>query len=65
MSRYWVYDRKVSDLTTFSATNPRYWIVDSTTNLPVDEVSTKSTAVALAKDYNNGAYSAQPEGDTL
>jgi hypothetical protein len=42
--RYYVHDRKVSDLSRFSAVNVRYWVIDRTTNLPVDEGSTKRSA---------------------
>lgn len=55
--RYFVFDRKVGPLTTFSAVNLRYWIMDRTTNRVVDETSTKSVAVGLARDWNNGVYS--------
>lgn len=50
--RFTVYDRKVSDLTTFSAVNPRYWVIDSTTNRRVDEFSSKTAATMAAKHYN-------------
>lgn len=50
--RYSVYDRKVSDLTTFSAVNPRYWVIDSQNNLPVDSFSSKRAATDTA-DWMN------------
>jgi hypothetical protein len=50
--RYWVYDRKVSDLTKFSAVNPRYWVVDSTTNLDVDAFESKVAARGTADLLN-------------
>lgn len=50
--RFWVYDRKVSDLSTFSAFDCRYWIIDRTTNLWVDESNSKTVAIKIARDFN-------------
>jgi hypothetical protein len=47
--RYYVYD---SQATSFdpknTAINPRYWVVDRTTNLPVDEYTSKRAAQMAA-----------------
>lgn len=51
-ARYYVFDRKVSDLTKFSAVNPRYWVIDRTTNLRIDELSSKKAA-QMSADYSN------------
>ena len=53
--RYYVYDRKVSGSTRLSAINPRFWIIDSTTGLPVDEFTTKPPADATARELNAAA----------
>lgn len=50
--RFYVYDRaerQDSSLSRWSAVNCRYWIIDRTTNLPVDETTTKRGAVLAAK----------------
>jgi hypothetical protein len=51
-ARYYVYDRKVSDLTKFSAVNPRYWVMDRTTGKAVDEFSSATAARLTARDMN-------------
>jgi hypothetical protein len=50
--RYYVFDRKRGDLTTFSAVNSRYWVIDRRTGSPVDEYTTKRAAEAAARNLN-------------
>lgn len=50
--RYYVYDRKVSPLTQFSAISLRYWVIDRTTNQAVDEFTSKAAANGTARDLN-------------
>lgn len=51
--RFYVFDRQVGTLTRWSSINCRYWVVDRTTNLPVDEYTTKRPASMAASHYNN------------
>lgn len=54
-ARFYVYDRKVSHLTNFSAVNPRYWIIDRTTGSAVDELTSATAARLTARDMNKDA----------
>lgn len=54
-ARYYVHDRgagQAAHLHHFSSFDCRYWIVDSTTNLPVDEFTTKRAAQSTASLMN-------------
>lgn len=50
--RFYVHDKKVSHLSTFSAVNPRYAVVDRKTNQTVDELQSKRAAQDTA-DFMN------------
>ena len=50
--RFYVHDRAVGPLDRFSAINPRYWVIDRTTGLAVDEFTSKRAATETARDYN-------------
>ena len=41
--------------------NPRYWVIDSTTQEVVDEATTKRVAAQIARDLNRDA--AMTDGD--
>jgi hypothetical protein len=60
-SRYYVHDRKVSDLQRFSAVNPRYWVMDRDANTYVDEFTTKRQAVLTTHALNQADRSARKE----
>jgi hypothetical protein len=50
-SRFYVCDRRIRG----TAINPRYWVVDRMTNLPVDEFATKRAALDTARELNTKA----------
>jgi hypothetical protein len=53
--RYYVHDTQghiASHMQRNTAINPRYWVIDRTTNLPVDEATTKRVAIMAASDLN-------------
>ena len=53
--RYYVHDTQghiASHMQRNTAINPRYWVIDRTTNLAVDEATTKHFATLLARDLN-------------
>jgi hypothetical protein len=52
---YWVADRKQGPLTTFSAINPRYWVIERATNSKVDEYTSKKAADLHARELNRAA----------
>jgi hypothetical protein len=52
--RFYVYDRRVSPLTRFSAINLRYWVVDRSNGLMVDQFVLKKTALEVTRDLNKG-----------
>jgi hypothetical protein len=53
--RYYVHDTQAHiarEMQRNTAINPRYWVVDSATHLPVDEATTKRVAQMSAADLN-------------
>lgn len=57
--RYYVLDRaksQATSLTSYSALNERFWIIDRTTNLPVDEATSRYAARLAAQGWNAGLY---------
>lgn len=58
-SRFYVFDRgatQTRELHRFSAVNPRYWVLDRTTGLSVDECQTKRGAADSARLFNDGTW---------
>lgn len=64
--RFYVHDRaatQASQLTSWSHLNPRFGIIDRTTNLPVDDASSRYEATQAAQGWNAGVYG-DPEPTT-